>query len=269
MPTGYKQHLQPARPSYNQLHSKLTRGYSNPPQTKIEYAEAQAGNIRHFISEWRAITQGQWVLEVVQEFQIPFSAKPPIGTCLPPFHLPLEQQSILTRKIEEMQKCGAIQEVVNPQAGFTSNVSNISCAPSPPTLQEITISEKRGIGPPPLIRVSNPVEPLEDLLWWCGHLKRWNGRPIHPATPRMIVETDASNTEWAAYYPALNQRTGRPWNQEELKLHINAKELLAAWIVLQTFANTLRGAHVHIKMDNTSPIAYINRMGGTHSRELC
>ena len=37
-------------------------------------------------------------------------------------------------------------------------------------------------------------ESLEDLLWWCGHLKRWNGRPIHPATPRMIVETDASNT---------------------------------------------------------------------------
>ena len=122
MSTGYKQRLQQARPSYNQLHSKLTRGYSNPPQTKIEYAEAQAGNIRHFISECRAIAQDQWVLEVVQGFQIPFSTNPPLGTCLPPFHLPLEQQSILTRKIEEMQKCGAIREVANPQAGFTSNV---------------------------------------------------------------------------------------------------------------------------------------------------
>ena len=77
-------------------------------------------------------------------------------------------------------------------------------------------------------------ESLEDLVWWCGHLKRWNGRPVHPATPRMIVETDASNTGWGAYYPALNQRTGGSWNQEELKLHINSKELLAAWIALQT-----------------------------------
>ena len=42
---------------------------------------------------------------------------------------------------------------------WADDISNISCAPSPPTLQEITISEKRGIGPPPLIRVSNPVEP--------------------------------------------------------------------------------------------------------------
>lgn len=42
----------------------------------------------------------------------------------------------------------------------------------------------------------------------------------------------------------------------------NSKELLATWIALQTFANTLRGAHVHIKIDNTSAIAYINRMGG-------
>ena len=44
-------------------------------------------------------------------------------------------------------------------------------------------------------------ESLEDLLWWCGHLKRWNGRPIHPTTPRMIVETDASNMGWGPKLP--------------------------------------------------------------------
>ena len=85
----------------------------------------------------------------------------------------------------------------------------------------------------------------------------------------MILEKDASNTGWGVYYPAWNQRTGGSWNQKELKLHINSKELLATWIALQTFANTLRGAHVHIKIDNTSAVAYINRMGGVHSRELC
>ena len=108
--------FQSARPSHDQLYSKLTRGYSNPPQAKIVYPEAQAGN------KWRAITQDQWVLEVVRGFQILFSSSPPIGTRLPPFLLPLQQQSILIRKIEEMQACGDIREVVNPQAGFTSNV---------------------------------------------------------------------------------------------------------------------------------------------------
>ena len=48
-------------------------------------------------------------------------------------------------------------------------------------------------------------ESMEDLLWWCSHLKKWNDCPIHPPTPQMILETDASNTGWGAYYPALNQ----------------------------------------------------------------
>ena len=45
---------------------------------------------------------------------------------------------------------------------WADDVSNISCTPSPPTLQKIAISEKRGFGPPPLIRVFNPAEPRFD-----------------------------------------------------------------------------------------------------------
>ena len=41
---------------------------------------------------------------------------------------------------------------------WADDVSNISCTPSPPTLQKIAILEKRGFGPPPLIRVFNPAE---------------------------------------------------------------------------------------------------------------
>ena len=42
---------------------------------------------------------------------------------------------------------------------WADKVSNISCTPSPPTSQEITIPEKLGFGPPPLIRVFSPIEP--------------------------------------------------------------------------------------------------------------
>ena len=110
---------------------------------------------------------------------------------------------------------------------------------------------------------------IQDLQWWCNHSKKWNGRPIHPPTPQMTLETDASNTGWGAYYPALKQKTGGPWNRQEMNLHINSKELLAAWIALQTFASTLRHAHIHIKIDNTTAVAYVNRMGGVHSWEVC
>ena len=45
---------------------------------------------------------------------------------------------------------------------WADDVSNISCTPSPPTLQKIAISEKRHFGPPPLIQVFNPAEPRVD-----------------------------------------------------------------------------------------------------------
>ena len=48
-------------------------------------------------------------------------------------------------------------------------------------------------------------------------------------------------------------RTRGQWNEQESQLHINAKELLAAFLGLQTFARSKD---------------YINRMGGTHSRKL-
>ena len=82
----------------------------------------------------------------------------------------------------------------------------------------------------------------------------------------MTIESDASNTGWGACWN--NQKTGGHWSFQESQLHINAKELLAAFLALQTFVGNRKGINVLLKIDNMTAVYYINRMGGTHSKKL-
>ena len=107
---------------------------------------------------------------------------------------------------------------------------------------------------------------MMDLNWWIDNLKTTNGRPIHLGLPEMTIESDASNTGWGACWN--NQKTGGHWSFQESQLHINAKELLAAFLALQTFVGNREGIHVLLKIDNMTAVYYINRMGGTHSKKL-
>ena len=50
-------------------------------------------------------------------------------------------------------------------------------------------------------------------------------------------------------------------------MHINVLELTAAHLALTTLAKAARSTHIQLKMDNLTAIAYINKMGGTHSQE--
>ena len=74
----------------------------------------------------------------------------------------------------------------------------------------------------------------EDLQWWINHLSRNNGKPIHHPPPNMVIESDASDTGWGACYEGLTTRG--QWSREESRLHINCKELLAAFLAVQIFS---------------------------------
>jgi hypothetical protein len=63
------------------------------------------------------------------------------------------------------------------------------------------------------------------------------------------------------------QNTGGVWSKEESALHINAKELLAAFLAIQTFVKQQQ-LTIHIKIDNMSAVTYINKMRGTKSTDL-
>ena len=108
-----------------------------------------------------------------------------------------------------------------------------------------------------------------DLRWWIEHAKQWNSRQILPQKPALTLETDASNTGWGAVCVSPRDSTGGAWNSQEQDLRIDCKELLAAWLGLQCYASNMRNVHVHLKIDNTAAVVHINKMGGTHSTNLC
>ena len=96
----------------------------------------------------------------------------------------------------------------------------------------------------------------EELQWWSKMLNSWNGHPILPLTPDLVIETDASLLGWGAATQKLS--TGGLWSEEERSHHMNHLELALA---VKTFTKGQENIHVHLKMDNTASIAYINRMG--------
>ena len=61
---------------------------------------------------------------------------------------------------------------------------------------------------------------------------------------------------------------GGPWTQEERTHHINYLELLAAFLPLKAFLPNKGPLSVLLHMDNVTAIAFLNRMGGTHSLPL-
>ena len=111
----------------------------------------------------------------------------------------------------------------------------------------------------------NPLARAE-ILWWRDHLHAWNGRALFQDPVDLIIETDASRKGWGAHFQGVS--TGGPWSLEERKLHINCLELLAGSFAIKTFTKTRVCAHVKLLMDNASAVAYINKMGGTHSQNL-
>ena len=58
------------------------------------------------------------------------------------------------------------------------------------------------------------------------------------------------------------------WSQMERKLHINCLELLAGSFAVKSFRKNHLCVHVRLRMDNASAVAYVNRLGGTHSLVL-
>lgn len=56
--------------------------------------------------------------------------------------------------------------------------------------------------------------------------------------------------------------------REEADNHINYLELLAGFFALKTFITERTAITVLLRMDHVIAIAYVNRMGGRHSKAL-
>ena len=117
-----------------------------------------------------------------------------------------------------------------------------------------------------LLRLTTPA--MRDLLWWRDSFPT----PTHTSAPlrklpitKSLMSDALGEYGWGGH--SNTDFVQGEWTNKELLEHINVKELRAAHSTIDTFME--RGDHVHISMDSTCAVAYLNKMGGTRSRALC
>lgn len=108
-----------------------------------------------------------------------------------------------------------------------------------------------------LIEISQNLN--EDLRWWKNHILT-SSNPIRQHNYQLEIFTDASTTGWGA--ACDGEKTGGLWSESERNFHINYLELLAVYLGLQTYAKYHKNCDILLRVDNTTAISYVNRMGG-------
>lgn len=113
------------------------------------------------------------------------------------------------------------------------------------------------------IRIPEKLEPT--LTWWKENIPKCSN-PIRKGTYKHEIFSDASTTGWGAFHEGETARGF--WTEPEQKWHINRLELKAALFALKSFAKDYNCCEILLRMDNTTAIAYVNKMGGVQHPNL-
>ena len=106
----------------------------------------------------------------------------------------------------------------------------------------------------------------QELKWWKNNIKD-SVHFIKDGVYDMTIHTDASTTGWGAT-DGINDIYGF-WSKNDRQFHINYLELLTVKLALETLAAGLRDAQILLRVDNTTAISYINKMGGIRLDKFC
>lgn len=82
----------------------------------------------------------------------------------------------------------------------------------------------------------------------------------------LVIYSDASLSGWGVC--CEENRSHGFWTKEEQMYSINYLELKAAFFGLKCFAEKTKNSNILLRIDNSTAIAYINRMGGTRYEYL-
>lgn len=104
-----------------------------------------------------------------------------------------------------------------------------------------------------------------EFHWWKKTIPHTE-KPIILSNYRREIFTDASLTGWGA--SCGEARAHGFWNETEASYHINHLELIAIFMALKCFAKDLRDCSILLRVDNTTAVAYINKMGGIQHDHL-
>ncbi|XP_074115774.1 uncharacterized protein LOC141538290 [Cotesia typhae] len=113
--------------------------------------------------------------------------------------------------------------------------------------------------------MSVPKYTLKDWDWWLKVLPKAS-RKVRNTSYEKIIYSDFSLSGWGAFCDG--ESANGLWSQDERNLHINHLELKAALLALKCFASDLRDTDVLLMVDNTTTLAYINKMGGVRYSAL-
>lgn len=100
---------------------------------------------------------------------------------------------------------------------------------------------------------------LSDLLWWKDNIYTTSSY-MRTSNFKLEIYTDASRTGWGSV--CGENSTGGQWKAVEKEHHINYLELLAVLLGLKSYAAHESDCAILLRVDNTTAISYINRMGG-------
>ena len=104
----------------------------------------------------------------------------------------------------------------------------------------------------------------KDLQWWIENAAVCT-KEISHGNPSLVIHTDAALDGWGAHDLSIDDTTGGPWSEAEYHMTMNAKELKAIWLGLQTYCKNVSKTHVLVRSDNVTAVSYVKHMGGTVS----
>ena len=105
------------------------------------------------------------------------------------------------------------------------------------SLQAIFITSSREYNDNLDVIISLNNDARTDLSWWITSADFSAGTPLLSARPDIRMSSDACLSGWWAVCQEV--KTGGTWSGNEIGLHINNLEILAALIALECFASSL------------------------------
>ena len=166
-----------------------------------------------------------------------------------------ECQHLLNNPTVEVR--GSLSTVGKTVSIYSGSIPGPFCTTISCYEQKPCIKAKPHLRNPPVSRSGSPTR--ANLV--RDHLSAWNGKSLLKKKPdNMIIETDASNLGWGASCNGI--KTWGLWSQQERLHHINCLELMAGSFAIRSYCENKASIQVKLLMDNTTAIAYINKMGG-------
>lgn len=106
---------------------------------------------------------------------------------------------------------------------------------------------------------------IKEIYWWENHIYT-SKNDLRRDHFHLEIFTDASLSGWGAF--CQGESTCGRWTIEESNIHINILELKAIYFGLKCFARDLSNCNILIRTDNSTALAYVNKMGSVQHPQL-